>query len=183
MVIKLIIGIAIGGVLGAVMGHFGQCSSGTCPLTANPYRGAIYGGVMGALFALSFAGQKPVKVEPGSESSAVVHVTSAADFESVVLKADKPCLADFYSDKCGPCRRLAPTISALADKYEGRAIICKVSLDVAPALAQPYGIRGIPAVLVFNGGKEVGRLVGLQSQSSYEKILDPLVKGSGSAEE
>jgi len=57
-IIRLIIGIAIGGALGAVMGYFGKCASGTCPLTATPWRGAIYGAVMGALFSLSFAKQE-----------------------------------------------------------------------------------------------------------------------------
>jgi hypothetical protein len=55
VIIRVIAGVVIGVCLGALMGHFGQCSSGTCPLTANPLRGAIYGGVMGALFAFSFA--------------------------------------------------------------------------------------------------------------------------------
>lgn len=54
-ILKLIIGIAVGGALGAVMGYFGKCSSGACPLTATPWRGAIYGAVMGALISLSFA--------------------------------------------------------------------------------------------------------------------------------
>ena len=68
MMIRLIIGIAIGVGLGALMGYFGKCSSGACPLTANPYRGAIYGGVMGALFAFSMAGSpvKPLKQDDGA---------------------------------------------------------------------------------------------------------------------
>lgn len=52
--IRLIIGIAVGAALGALMGYFGKCSSGTCPLTATPWRGAIYGAVMGSLFSFSF---------------------------------------------------------------------------------------------------------------------------------
>ena len=56
-IIRLIIGIAVGGALGALMGYFGKCASGTCPLTATPWRGAMYGAVMGALFSLSFAKQ------------------------------------------------------------------------------------------------------------------------------
>jgi hypothetical protein len=55
--IRLIIGITMGGALGAVMGYFGKCASGTCPLTATPFRGAIYGAVMGALFSLTLAKQ------------------------------------------------------------------------------------------------------------------------------
>lgn len=56
-IIRLVIGIAAGGALGAVMGYFGKCASGTCPLTATPWRGAIYGAVMGAIFSLSFVKQ------------------------------------------------------------------------------------------------------------------------------
>lgn len=68
MMIRLIIGIAIGVGLGSLMGYFGKCSSGACPLTANPYRGAIYGGIMGALFAFSMAGSpaKPLNQDDGS---------------------------------------------------------------------------------------------------------------------
>jgi len=172
--VKLIVGIAIGMGVGALMGHFGQCSSGACPLTANPLRGAIYGGVMGALFAFSFGGAAGGPIEQ-VESEALIHIDSAADFEKYVLKADKPCLADFYSDRCGPCRRLAPTIAKLANKYEGRAAVCKVSLDAAPDLASPYGIRGIPAVLFFKDGKVMEQLVGLRNQASYEKILDSML--------
>jgi thioredoxin 1 len=176
MLIKLIIGIAIGMGVGALMGHFGQCSTGGCPLTANPYRGAIYGGVMGALFALSFGGASSSRNVPEVESKALVHIEDAAGFEQHVLKSEGPCLADFYSDRCGPCRRLAPVMASIANKYEGRATVCKVSLDAAPDLASPYGIRGIPAVLFFENGKEVNRIVGLRSQGTYEKELDKMLK-------
>ena len=54
-ILRLAIGIAVGGALGAAMGYYGKCTSGTCPLTATPWRGAIYGAVMGALFSLSFS--------------------------------------------------------------------------------------------------------------------------------
>jgi hypothetical protein len=53
-IIKLCVSILVGGALGAVMGYFGKCTSGTCPLTATPWRGALYGAVMGALFGFSF---------------------------------------------------------------------------------------------------------------------------------
>lgn len=181
MLVRVIVGVAIGVCLGALMGHYGQCSSGTCPLTANPLRGAIYGGVMGALFAFSFAGtansRRSTGVDGGNEhsSSAVIYVKSAADFESNVVNASMPCLADFYSDSCGPCRRLAPTIETLADSYTNSAVVCKVSLDSASELAHKYGIRSIPAVLFFKDGKEVKRIVGLRKQAVYEKILDTMV--------
>jgi len=166
--------------IGALMGHFGKCSTGGCPLTANPYRGAIYGGVMGALFAFSFAGKsqypKPeAGAELAAESSNVVHVNSAADFKKYVTEAKLPCLADFYSDNCRPCRMLAPKLEKLADEYIDKAVICKVSLDAAPELAQPYGIRGIPAVLFFKNGKETKRIIGLKSQEKYAKTLNKMI--------
>lgn len=56
-IMRLIIGMVVGGALGALMGYFGKCASGTCPLTSTPWRGAIYGAVLGALFSLSFTKQ------------------------------------------------------------------------------------------------------------------------------
>ena len=174
MIVKILLGTAVGAGIGAVVGHFGKCSSGACPLTANPFRGAIYGAVMGALFALSAprpiapvpAGDQP---EPGE---GVIHIASPAAFNEYVLRAKMPCLADFYSERCPPCRRLAPTIEKLAEKYRGRAVVCKINTDAAPQLARQFGIRSIPAVLLFEGGRETRRLIGLRPQADYEKILD-----------
>ena len=195
MIVRLLMGIGIGACIGALMGYFGKCSSGACPLTANPYRGAVYGGIMGAVFAVVLAGSlKPAKegtrveedkptnemeVAPASEPThqdALVHVNNTADFDRYVLSASKPCLADFYSDSCGPCRMLAPTMKQLAAKYDGRALVCKVSLDSAPGLAAPYKIMGIPAVLFFDGGKEVHRLIGLRKQADYEDVLEEMLE-------
>lgn len=183
MVMKLFIGVLVGAGIGAVMGHFGQCSSGTCPLTANPFRGAIYGSVMGLLFALT-SSSGTARVAPAAATSAeeqpepgegLIHITTAEGFNRYVVQATMPCLADFYSDHCPPCRRLAPTIGKLAEKYRGRAVVCKVSTDAAPQLARSHGIRGIPAVLFFDGSREVGRLVGLQPQQAYEQVLDRIL--------
>ena len=190
MTLRLILGIAVGMALGALVGHFGKCSSGACPLTANPFRGAIYGGILGAVFAFSLAGSGRPKVNaapsesmtprggPGkaAQVDAVVHISTPADFDRYVLNALEPCLADFYSDSCGPCRMLAPTMKQLAAKYDGRAVVCKVSLDSAPGLAAPYKIRGIPAVLFFDGGKEVHRLIGLRRQVDYEDVLEKMLE-------
>jgi thioredoxin 1 len=71
MVIRILLGVAIGGAIGAVLGYFGKCSSGTCPLTANPYRGAICGAVMGALLALVFWTRPKEKPELPNEKAAI----------------------------------------------------------------------------------------------------------------
>ncbi len=178
--IHLAIAMIIGGSLGALMGYFGKCSSGTCPLTANPFRGAVYGMVMGLLFAYSFganalSGTAAEQGDAAAGSTALIHIDSQADFERVVLAASLPVLADFFSKSCPPCRKLGPTISELAGKYEGRAVVCKVNLDHAPELAGAHSIRGIPAVLFFVKGKEVDRIVGLRPKARFVKKLDELV--------
>jgi len=171
MLVKLLIGILIGGALGAFMGHFGKCSSGTCPLTANPLRGAIYGAVLGALFAFSSGTRQPQALSEGSAR----HITSKEEL-TASIGSETPCLIDFYSERCAPCRRLGPIIDQLAADYEGRANIYKVNIGHSPLLAQTWQISSIPTVLFFKNGEEVERMTGLRSQSSYEDVLDRLIE-------
>ena len=161
----------IGGSIGAVLGYFGKCSSGACPLTANPYRGAIYGAVMGALLVSVF----PQTPKEGQESPNIVHINHETDFKAHVLDANGICLVDLFSDRCPPCRILAPTISSLADKYVGKVTVCKVDVDRVVPVAQRYGVTAIPTVLIIKNGKEVERLVGLQPETRYVALLDKLV--------
>ena len=174
MFVQLALGLLIGGSLGAVLGYFGKCSTGTCPLTANPYRGAFIGALIGGMLAYSGAASRPSDEGKVSGYTAV-QVESQTDFQQLVLQADRPVLVDFYSNSCPPCRQLAPTVETLAEDYEGRALVCKVNVDHAPNLARQYGIQGIPTVLFFNDGQEVQRLVGLQPRSTYTDVLDKLI--------
>jgi thioredoxin 1 len=189
MFLQLALGLLLGGGLGALLGYFGKCATGTCPLTANPWRGAFVGAAIGGLFAASagtarpreqIAPSVPAAVEPasgtsGSGQATPLHISSVEAFERIVQKADRPVLVDFYADWCGPCRMLAPTIEKLAKDYQGRAVVAKVNVDSLPALASRYGIQGIPAVVAFDKGKEVQRLVGLRPAGDYAKVLDKLV--------
>ena len=175
--IQLLIGLFIGGSLGALMGYLGKCSTGACPLTANPWRGAFLGALIGGLFAWP-SGSAASVAEAAGSGRAAVQIGSVADFESRVLRATKPVLVDFYSDSCPPCRKLAPIIEQLAKQYEGRVVICKVDVTKLPQLATRYGIEGIPTVLFLKDGREVRRLVGLYPQGTYVKTLDALQKGT-----
>jgi thioredoxin 1 len=198
-IVRLLFGVLIGGAVGAVLGYFGKCSSGSCPLTANPFRGAIYGAVMGLLLALllSAPGQrgangpevkpalpretmgapdnKIVGTNENSEDNSVLHIDNKSDFEAKVLNVSGICLVDLFSNSCPPCRMLAPTISSLADKYKGKVTVCKVNLDRAPAIARQYSVMAIPTVLIIKDGKEVKRLVGLRPESEYANQLDRLI--------
>ena len=82
MVYRILLGVLIGGAIGAVLGYFGKCSSGSCPLMANPYRGAIYGAVIGALLTSVLWRKSQEK----HRSSNVVHVNSGSDLNARVLK-------------------------------------------------------------------------------------------------
>jgi len=172
---RILLGILLGGIIGAVLGYFGKCSSGTCPLTANPYRGAIYGAVMGALLVSLFL-QTP---KEKNESSNIIHIESQTDFKTNVLDAPVVCLVDLFSNRCPPCRVLAPIISSLADKYAGRATVCKVDVDRVGTVAAKYGVTAIPTVLIIKNGKEVKRLVGLRPESEYVALLDELINQAG----
>jgi len=172
MFIQLLAGLLIGGGLGAAMGYFGKCTTGACPLTANPLRGGMIGAMLGGLLAFS-AGSSRWTAETGSVEG--LDINSAEDFDARVLGAQQPVLVDFYSNGCGPCRMLAPTIEKLAEEYAGKAVVLKVNVDRLPQLAGQYGIQGIPAVLFFQQGKQVERLIGLRPQDAYSEVLDRLI--------
>jgi len=199
VIIRLLLGVLIGGVIGSILGYFGKCSSGTCPLTANPFRGALYGAIVGILLALllsvppqegmTLSEEKPalsketmeapdniaLRTKEKSKGAGIIHIYNKPDFEAKVLNASGICLVDLFSDRCPPCRMLAPIISSLADKYTGKVTVCKVNLDRTPAIAQEYGVMAIPTVLIIKNGKEVKRLVGLRPESEYAKQIDELL--------
>jgi thioredoxin 1 len=178
ILMQLVIGLVLGGGLGAMMGYFGKCTTGACPLTANPWRGAFMGALMGGLLAFSL-GSSRTAADAGTGSHAAVQIASAADFDRQVLNARQPVLVDFYSNSCGPCRMLAPIIEKIARRYEERAAVCKVDVERLPELAGRYGVQGIPTVIFFAQGQEVQRLVGLRSQSAYTQVLDGLAAAQG----
>ena len=94
---------------------------------------------------------------------------TALNFKEEVLEAEKPVLVDFWATWCGPCRRQAPIVEELAG--EGYAV-GKVDVDAQPALAQQYRIMSIPTLLVFKGGQEVKRFVGLTSKEVLKESLE-----------
>lgn len=91
------------------------------------------------------------------------------NFEAEVLKSEKPVLVDFWATWCGPCMRQAPIVEELA--AEGYSV-GKVDVDQQPDLAGQYGVMSIPTLIVFKGGKEVHRVVGLTAKNDIKRLLD-----------
>ena len=83
------------------------------------------------------------------------------DFGATVLGAEAPVLVDFYADWCGPCKVLAPMVDEIATANVGRLLVAKVDTDRAVETARTYGITSIPTVVLFQGGEEVGRSIGI----------------------
>lgn len=98
-----------------------------------------------------------------------VTVESQAQFGEV-LDAHDLVLVDFYADWCGPCKMLAPILEELAG--ETPAAIAKVDTDAHPALAQQYGVQGLPTLLLFADGEPVERLVGMQDGTTLRQVID-----------
>jgi thioredoxin 1 len=96
-----------------------------------------------------------------------------SNFETEVLKASEPVLVDFTATWCGPCKALAPIVEKLADEAAGKYKVGKLDIDDAPGVAQKYGIRSVPTVVVFKGGQKVDAHVGVTTR---EKLLQMLQK-------
>ena len=101
----------------------------------------------------------------------LIHVTDA-EFESQVLKADKPVLVDFWASWCGPCLAIAPVVEELAGKYDGKVVVAKMDVDKSPATPGRYGIRAIPTLIVFKDGQVVEQITGAVGKAVIESAIN-----------
>ena len=94
-----------------------------------------------------------------------------ANFETEVLKADKPVLVDFWAEWCGPCKMLAPTLDEISQEYGDKIKVLKVDVDQNNELASQYGIMSIPALLIFKDGKVMDKKMGALPKADIEKFI------------
>jgi thioredoxin 1 len=100
-----------------------------------------------------------------------IHVESVDQFRTITSKKGV-VLVDFYADWCGPCKMLEPTLEAIA--AETAATVVKVDIDAFQELAAQFGVQGVPNLVFFRDGEPQRRVVGVQSRSALESIVDSL---------
>jgi thioredoxin len=99
-------------------------------------------------------------------------IITDASFTDVVEKSGMPVLLDMWAAWCGPCRMIAPVIETLAKEMSGRAVIGKLDVDANPRTAARFGVQSIPTLLILKGGREVDRLVGVQTKEAIIRRLE-----------
>lgn len=101
----------------------------------------------------------------------IVELTDA-NFDQQVLQSEQPVMVDFWAAWCGPCKALAPLVDELATAYSGRVKVGKMDVDRNAATPQRYGVRGIPTLLIFKGGKVAEQIVGYVAKERIQQALD-----------
>ena len=98
-----------------------------------------------------------------------------ASFESQVLQSEKPVLVDFWAPWCGPCRAIGPLVEELAEKFGTRMSFVKCNVDDNPMTPVKYGIKSIPTLIFFKGGKVAEQLIGMMDKSKLETAIQKVL--------
>lgn len=101
----------------------------------------------------------------------MIHATSET-WNSKVLESELPVFVDFWAEWCGPCRMVGPAVEQLSQELDGRVKVAKVNVDERPEIAARYGVRSIPSLLLFKGGREIGRTVGAAPKEAYARFIE-----------
>lgn len=98
-----------------------------------------------------------------------------ADFETSVIKSTKPVLVDFWAPWCGPCLAIGPVLESLAAEYKGKIIVAKMNVDENANVPASYGVRSIPFMALFQGGKMVDSIVGAVPKTKLVEMIQKVV--------
>jgi len=101
-----------------------------------------------------------------------LEMASSPDFDRLVARASIPIVVDYWAPWCGPCRMVAPELQKVAARQKGRFLVVKVNTDVLSDLGERFGIKSIPTLAVFSGGKEVARTAGARPASDIEAFVE-----------
>ncbi len=178
--LKLVIGAVVGVGLGAWMGSTRRCETGACPLTSNPYLGAVYGGLMGLMIASTLSAPSAVSNArqnngesnmAATTTSNILEISTREAFQAQVLQSGKPVLVDLWATWCAPCRAQLPIVEQVAQSAGDHARVVKINVDEAEELAAQLRVSSIPTLLVFKDGREQHRMVGVQSAQTLLRAL------------
>ena len=103
--------------------------------------------------------------------TSLLHVNDK-NFAAEVLNADLPVLVDFWATWCGPCRSISPIIEELSKEFTGRVKVTKLNVDESPATPSQYGVRGIPTLILFKGGKIFDQIVGAVPKARLMAMIE-----------
>ncbi len=98
-----------------------------------------------------------------------------AEFEQEVLHAETPVLVDFWADWCAPCHAIAPSLDELAEEYDGKVKFVKIDTEENFDTMSEYGIRGLPTLLIFNGGERVDQVTGAVAKAQVKQTLEKVL--------
>ena len=178
--LKLAIGSVVTGAKRVLSGMpSGQCATGACPLTSNPYVSVLYIGVLAFLVISAITGStqggqlgnEELTTMMNQTNAAIPPIATADEFQSKVLGADVPVLVDLWAPWCAPCRAQLPIVEQVANSAGDQAQVVKINVEEAPDLAVSLRVSSIPPLLVFKGGQEVKRFVGVQPARALTDAL------------
>jgi len=108
-------------------------------------------------------------------ASDLIHTLTKDNFDDKALKSTTPILVDFWAEWCGPCKQIGPLLEELAKEYTGKVAIGKVNVDEQPDLAQQYGVRSIPMLLIIKNGQVIDQWVGAKGKGEFKKRFDSAI--------
>lgn len=110
--------------------------------------------------------------QPLNSPAAPLEIGTSADFDRLIAHSSLPIVVDYWAPWCGPCRMVAPELEKVAARQAGKALVVKVNTDQLTDLGDRYGIRSIPTLAVFAGGREVSRVAGARPAAEIERFIE-----------